>query len=127
MSTRTYEIYPNGGRFSNQSVNYHGELWIVAATSIRQAYACAYNRRWVNPSSKTPVGIVYIWDEYNGQRLWCGCHRNEGDEGQVWLRPGAGLRMIRQCLAQHSCKGPIIEHFESRPLIVRIDFSQLSP
>lgn len=62
MSTtvRAYALYPNErGGFSNRSVHYSGTIVLVAATSIKQAYALAHKGlRATDPDD--PLGILYV-------------------------------------------------------------------
>jgi hypothetical protein len=58
MTTKVYELYPCWGSFSVQTVDYHGTAYLVAATSVRQAYAVAHKDIWIDPNDDHPVGIV---------------------------------------------------------------------
>ena len=58
-TTRIYTLFPKGlGGFSVQTADYRGDAMMVAATSVRQAYALAHKDVWINPEHEHPVGIV---------------------------------------------------------------------
>ncbi len=57
MSTvRSYVLFPQWpGSFSTKSADYGGIRYVVAATSIRQAYALAHQRAWIHPHDEASV------------------------------------------------------------------------
>lgn len=100
MTTKVYELYPRWGSFSVQTVDYHGTAYLVAATSVRQAYAVAHKDIWIDPNDDHPVGIVAIYRRDTGPTLWCGCsgHRVEGGQPAH----GAGVRALRAAIESHN-------------------------
>ncbi|MBO0680342.1 hypothetical protein JRC04_22990 [Mycolicibacterium sp. S2-37] len=103
MNTRVYELYPTaGGGFSAKTADYRGAVFVVAATSVRQAYAVAHKAVWINPDHTHPVGIISILG--TGTTLWCGCSGHHISGGSV--RHGDGIRAIRTAIAAHQCDQP---------------------
>lgn len=101
-TTRIYTLFPKGfGGFSAQTIDYHGTLLRVAATSIRQAYAVAHKNVWINPADQRPVGIVSEYDRAAGTTLWCGCSGHSVTGGRV--EHGAGIRALRAAIDAHHC------------------------
>ena len=84
-----------------QTVDYHGSALMVAATSVRQAYAVAYKDVWIDPQHKYPVGIVSRYDRRTGYTLWCGCSGHSVTGGDV--AHGAGIRALRAAIYAHHC------------------------
>lgn len=82
MTTRVYTLFPYGGSFSCRTADYCGTEYTVAATSIRQAYAVAHQRVWINSEAEHPVGIVSIYAETAAPH--CGA-----------AAPGIGSRVAR--------------------------------
>lgn len=113
MTTKVYELYPCSGGFSVKTVDYHGTAYLVAATSVRQAYAVAYKHVWIDPHATHPVGIMAIYNTKPGFELWCGCNGH----GVIGGAPdhGAGIRAIRAAIDAHNehC------HCSQPPLIER--------
>jgi hypothetical protein len=71
---KIYDLHPCwGGGFSVKTIDYDGTTFTVSATSIRQAYAVAYKRAWIDPTNDHPVGVVSIYRRNTGMTLWCGC------------------------------------------------------
>lgn len=99
--TRIYTLFPVGLGFSSQMVDYHGTKLMVAATSIRQAYAVAHKKIWIDPTHRYPVGIVSIYDRHDGTTLWCGCSGHSVRGGRV--KHGAGIRALRAAIDAHHC------------------------
>jgi len=106
--TKVYELYPQGfGFFWVQTVDYHGTALMVAATSVRQAYAVAHKRVWINPEHEHPVGIVSKYHRDTGYTLWCGCSGHSVTGGDVGH--GAGIRALRAAIDAHHCDDPRAE------------------
>jgi hypothetical protein len=103
MSTiKIYDLYPRwGGGFSVKTNDYDGTTFTVSATSIRQAFAVAYKRAWIDPASGHPVGVVSIYRRSTGTTLWCGCSGHDVTGGHVL--PGAGVRALRTAIDAHDC------------------------
>ncbi|MCU1697354.1 MAG: hypothetical protein JWR34_3417 [Mycobacterium sp.] len=101
---KAYEIYPCFGSFSVRSVDYSGTKFTVAATTVRQAYAVAHKKTWINPTDSHPVGIVSIYRRGTGTTLWCGCSGHDVTGGQV--RHGAGITALRKAINAHPCPWP---------------------
>jgi hypothetical protein len=100
-ATKIYELYPTLGGFSVKTIDYHGTLLKVAATSVRQAYAVAYKDVWINPADDHPVGIVLIHRRNSPPSLWCGCSGHGVTGGHV--NHGDGIRALRAAIAAHQC------------------------
>lgn len=98
-SLRVYVLYPRFGRFSVQSIDYHGTLLYVAARSVRQAYALAHGDEWIHPQFPSPVGIVARFDAECGRTLWCGCSGHDVSGGHVGH--GDGVRALRRAILAH--------------------------
>jgi hypothetical protein len=97
MTLKIYDLYPGGRRgFTNQSVEYRGTVYHIAANSIKQAYWCAYNHHWISGPNET--GIVVIYDRSRGYRLWDDC---EGHEYAIPVRHGYGVRKINDAIREH--------------------------
>jgi hypothetical protein len=96
---KIYDLYPYAGTFSTQTAEYGGSVYKVAATSIRQAYALAHKRLWINPRDEHPVGIVSIYTRGMGIRLWCGCSGHNVTGGRV--KHGDGIRALRAAISAH--------------------------
>ena len=100
--TKIYELYPQGlGGFSVKTEDYHGTTLMVAATSVRQAYAVAYKDIWIDPEHKYPVGIVSRYSRSAGYTLWCGCKGHSVTGGDV--QHGDGIRALRAAINAHHC------------------------
>jgi len=99
--TKVYELYPGLGGFSVRTEDYHGTALMVAATSVRQAYALAYKDIWIDPERKYPVGIVSKYRRSAGLTLWCGCSGHSVTGGDV--AHGDGIRALRAAIADHHC------------------------
>ena len=99
--TKVYTLFPHHGSFSVQTIDYHGTQMMVAATSIRQAYAVAYKNIWIDPEHKYPVGIVSVYRRGTGTTLWCGCCGHSVTGGRV--KHGAGIRALREAIDAHHC------------------------
>lgn len=101
---KVYELYQCGTGFSVQTVDYHGTVYTVSATSIQQAYAVAYKDVWINPRDERPVGIVSIYRRDTGPTLWCGCsgHRLSGGQPER----GVGIRALRAAIKAHNDQCP---------------------
>jgi len=95
------------GFFWVQTVDYHGTALMVAATSVRQAYAVAHKRVWINPEHEHPVGIVSKYHRDTGYTLWCGCSGHSVTGGDVGH--GAGIRALRAAIDAHHCDDPRAE------------------
>ncbi|OBG87867.1 hypothetical protein H8Z59_20335 [Mycolicibacterium fortuitum] len=107
MSTlKAYELFPHRGGFSAKTVHYQGTKFTVAATSVRQAYALAYQRAWIHAHDRQPVGIVSICRVGTGTTLWCGCSGHSVTGGQV--RHGAGITAIRKAIEGHHCPRRVV-------------------
>lgn len=96
---RLYTLFPTTRGFSNKTIDYHGEDLMIAAESIRQAYAFAHNDTWAT-SSKQPRGIVATY-EREGHRdgwylLWCGCRVFD-----VGFQHGMTSTAIMRVMARH--------------------------
>jgi hypothetical protein len=100
MTTKVYELYPCWGSFSVKTVDHHGTAYLVAATSVRQAYAVAHKRVWINPQDTHPVGIVLIYTRDKGPTLWCGCSGHSVTGGQPGH--GAGICALRAAIESHN-------------------------
>jgi hypothetical protein len=100
-SIKVYELYPLGLGFSVQTIDYHGTALMVAATSVRQAYAVAHKRIWIDPEHTYPVGIVSTYRRATGFTLWCGCTGHSVTGGAV--EHGAGIRALRAAIDAHHC------------------------
>lgn len=96
---RVYELFPNGVSISCKTENYSGTVMAVAAGSIRQAYACAYNDSWINPKHRYPVGIISVHGRDQRPVLWCGC------EG-YGPSHGAGITALRNMIDAHNRRCP---------------------
>ncbi len=46
MANKIYVLYPSGGGFSNDTVDYYGTSYSVAAANNRQAHVLAKNGVW---------------------------------------------------------------------------------
>ena len=104
MTTRVYELYPRFGTFTVQTIHYRGTAYVVAATSVRQAYAVAHQNIRIDPTHPHPVGIVSIYHRDSGHTLWCGCSGHHFD-GAVPTR-GAGIRALREAVQSHNNECP---------------------
>ncbi len=103
--TMVYELYPCSGRFSNKVIDYNGTAYLVAANSVRQAYAVAdHPCEWINPEARHLVGVVSIYRREKGFRLWCGCSGHDIIGGQV--DHGAGIRALRAAIELHNSACP---------------------
>lgn len=104
MTTKIYELYPRRGSFSTKTVDYHGNAYSVAATSIRQAFAVAHADLWINSHDTHPVGIVAIYSAATGLTLWCGCRGHDLTGGHV--QHGAGITTLRAAIKVHEASCP---------------------
>lgn len=105
MSTvKIYELYPRRGSFSTKTIDYNGTAHLVAATSIRQAFAVAHQGTWINPHDTHPVGIVSVYSAQSGNTLWCGCRGHDLTVGHV--RHGAGVTALRAATKSHDAVCP---------------------
>lgn len=103
--TKVYAIFPCGLGFTAKTPAHTNEtIYTVAATSIRQAYAVAYKRVWINPEHAHPVGIISIYQRGKGVTLWCGCSGHDVHGGKV--RHGTGVRALRTAIADHRNRCP---------------------
>lgn len=100
MANKLYVIYPTGGGFSNDTVDYRGTSYAIAAASSRQAHVLANQDVWAK-SADQPQGIVEIYRRDLGapgdHQLWCGCRIFGG----LNLRHLAGVRAIRGAMKEH--------------------------
>ncbi|RNM11734.1 hypothetical protein [Nocardioides pocheonensis] len=100
MANKIYHLYPSGAGFSNNTVDYHGTLYAVAAVNNRQARYFAHNDVWATDASQ-PQGIVEIYQRGAGEpgdhRLWCGCQIFGG----LGLQHMEGVRAIRAAMHGH--------------------------
>ena len=100
MANKLYMLYPAGSGFSNDTVDYHGTSYAVAASNNRQAHVLANRDVWVR-SADEPQGIVEIYRRDLGapgdHQLWCGCRIYGG----LNLRHLAGVRAIRAAMREH--------------------------
>ena len=100
MANRIYVLYPSGGGFSNDTIDYHGTSYAVAAASSRQAHVLARGGVWATDPAR-PQGIVEIYEKGTGEpgdhRLWCGCRVFWG----LGVRHGAGARAITAAMRKH--------------------------
>ncbi|MET4432081.1 hypothetical protein [Mycolicibacterium sp. 624] len=103
---KAYDLFPRRGGFSVKTADYNGTTFAVAATSVRQAYALAYQDSWVNPNDDRPVGIVSIYRAGTGTTLWCGCSGDDVTGSQV--RHGAGITAIRKAIQAHHCPRQVV-------------------
>ena len=103
MSTRIkiFELYPHHGSFSVKTADYQGTAIVVAATSVRQAYALAHRDIWITPTDQHLVGIVSKYRPHTGTRLWCGCAGHGVTGGSV--PHGAGITALRRAIEAHHC------------------------
>lgn len=97
MTIKVYHLYPTGSRYSTRVNDYCGTVVAVAATSIRQAYALAYNKRWIDPDARYPIGVVSIHHR-DGITLWCGCSGHHLGFGVEHMD---GVTALRQAIADH--------------------------
>jgi hypothetical protein len=119
-TTKIYTLYPAFGGFSVKTADYHGVELLVAAVSVRQAYAVAHRDVWINPARDHPVGIVSVYRQDIGPTLWCGC---TGHHVHVGVRHGDGIRALRAAINAHRCPrhhqlhkvGPSREHRRVQP------------
>lgn len=100
MANKIYDLYPTGYGFSNDTVDYHGVSYSVAAANNKQAHYLAGQEIWATDAN-SPQGIVEIYRRGSGEpgdhRLWCGCQIFGG----LGLQHGAGVRAIRNAMKDH--------------------------
>ena len=100
MANKIYQLYPTGLGFSNDTVDYHGTSYSVAAGNNRQAHYLAGQEIWAT-DAVSPQGIVETYRRGAGEpgdhRLWCGCRIFGG----LGLQHGAGVRAIRTAMKRH--------------------------
>lgn len=98
---RVYELYgAPGGRPSAHSGNYHGDVMLVAAHSIKQAYYVASSDEWIDPHRDKPVGILSHYSRGDdGPMLWCGCRAR-----LLGVKHGSGVRAVRAAIERHACE-----------------------
>jgi hypothetical protein len=89
-SVKVYELYPVGGGFSSKTIDYRGEIFAVAAVSIKQAYYFAGNRIWAEDATN-PKGILWVYNKFNNPdtKYW-----NGSSGWGLGPRHGAGKREI---------------------------------
>lgn len=101
MSVKIYSLFPDGVGYSNNTVDYHGESWKVAAVSNRQAHYYATNSIWAGGPGEGGVVEVYRrgWGEPGDHRLWCGCRIYGG----IGIEHGDDVRKIKGAMVEHDC------------------------
>ena len=98
---RIYGLFPHRDSFSTRTADYEDAELTVAAVSVRQAYAVAHKRVWIDPDDNRPVGVVCTYDTRTGVTLWCGCSGHHVTGGQP--PHGSGIRALRAAVDAHRC------------------------
>jgi hypothetical protein len=120
MANRIYKLYPTGAGFSNNTVDYHGVSYSVAAATSRQAHALAQRKTWASTEAAQPQGIVEIYqrgrDDPGDHLLWCGCRIHWG----IGISHGDGVQTIRAAMdkhlnEEHAADGAPIRHTSPAP------------
>lgn len=98
---RLYELYPHRGSFSVMTIHCHQRYLVVAATSVRQAYALAHKGIWIDPDADAPVGIMLTYTAEEGTTLWCGCRGHNVGVGLPLDHHGGGVTAVRAAVTAH--------------------------
>jgi hypothetical protein len=96
MSVRICQLFASGTGFSNRPIDDPGDIYYIAAESIKQAYYLAYQGTLASDVD-LPHVIVEIYAGDGGHRLWCGCQILGG----IGVGHGDGLRLIRVAMRRH--------------------------
>lgn len=100
MTNKLYMLYPVGSGYSNNTVDYRGSSYSVAAASSKQAHELARRNVW-STGFEHPQGIIEIYRRGSGppgdHQLWCGCRLYTG----LNLQHLAGIRAIRAAMESH--------------------------
>jgi|SRR5680860_1202784 len=101
MGLKVYQLYPMGGGFSNNTENYDGTYYYVAAVNNKQAHFFARSGLWAK-TIENPAGIVDVYTRSSSpqgwHRLWCGCRIHGG----IGVEHNQGVRALRAALAAHA-------------------------
>ena len=93
---KIYTLYPTGGSFSNNTIDYQGEILDIAAVSNKQAHYFAHKGIWAKDPDN-PAGIVLRYKRDVGHRLWDGCE----DFAGLDIHHGSGKRAITAAMKAH--------------------------
>lgn len=92
---RTYTLHETPDGFSSKSIDYDGQLLMVAARSVKQAYWLAGHDEWA--SRADPVGILSEYRRGRGTRYWFDptTWTHDGDRS---FEHGKGVRHIEEVM-----------------------------